>query len=70
MGALAVTVANRWIRGWPDHVVRLLAAGTYVECLASQVELEKRLFANDLNMRHLAHHEVLPRYEISEAPPW
>ncbi len=69
MGALAVAVANRWIMGWPDRVARLLAAGTYVDCLASQVEQEKRVLANEANMRHLARHEILQIYEISEAPP-
>ena len=69
MGALAVAVANRWIMGWPDRVARRLAAGIYVDCLAFQVEHEKGVLANEANMRHLARHEILQIYEISEAPP-
>lgn len=70
MGSMAMSVANRWIMGWPDRVAALFAAGTYFDCLASQVEREKTVLADEPNMRHLARHEMLQIYEIREAPPW
>lgn len=70
MRAMTVEIANRWILGWPQRVAALMESGTYLDCLASQVEKEKVLLANEPNMRHLARHEVLQIYEISEAPPW
>lgn len=70
MGAMTVAIANRWILGWPQRVAALMKSGTYLDCLASQVEKEKVVLANEPNMRHLARHEVLQIYEISEAPPW
>ncbi len=42
MGSLSLAVANRWMMGWPDRVAGLFAAGTYFDCLASQVEREKQ----------------------------
>jgi len=70
MGPLSVAVATRWMMGWPDRVSALFAAGTYFDCLASQVEREKTVLADEPNMRHLARHEILQIYEIREAPPW
>jgi hypothetical protein len=70
IGALAIAIAHRRIMGWPDHVAGLLAAGTYFDCLAPRVEQEKRVLANEPNMRRLARHEILQIYEVSEAPPW
>ena len=70
MGVLPVTIANRWIMGWPERVATLFAAGTYFDCLASQVEQERTVLADEANMRHLARHEILQIYEIREAPPW
>ncbi len=70
IGPLAVAVATRWMMGWPDRVAALFAAGTYFDCLASQVEREKTVLADEPNMRHLARHVILQMYEIREAPPW
>lgn len=30
MGELAVSIANRWLLGWPDRVKALLKAGLYL----------------------------------------
>jgi hypothetical protein len=38
--------------------------------LASQVERERTVLADEANMRHLARHEILQIYEIRQAPPW
>lgn len=70
MGPLSVTVANRWIMGWPERVAALFAAGTYFDCLTSQVEREKDVLADEAGLRHLARHEILQLHEIREAPPW
>ena len=70
MGPLLVAVANRWIMGWPDRVAALFAAGTYFDCLASQVARERTVLADEANMRHLARHEILQIHEIREDPPW
>lgn len=58
MGSLSMSVANRWIIGWPDRVAALFAAGTYFDCLASQVEREKDVLADEANLRHLARHKI------------
>lgn len=69
MGAISVSIANRWMIGWPDRVRALLKAGVYVECLESQLAQEMEILANEANLRHLARHEILELYEIKESPP-
>lgn len=70
MGAIAVSIANRWMLGWPARVTALLKATTYLECLESQANQEKDiLLANEANMRHLSRREILQIYEIKESPP-
>ena len=68
-GSISVTIANRWMLGWPDRVSALLKSGEYLECLANQVEQGKDVFANEANLRHLSRREILQLYEIREAPP-
>lgn len=68
-GAMAVSIANRWMMGWPDRVSALLKSGAYVGCLESQLEQEREILANEANLRHLARREILELYEIREAPP-
>lgn len=70
LGTMAVSVANRWIMGWPERVAALLKSGAYLEHLAHQVAQEKTILANEPNLRHLSRHEILQIYEIREAPPW
>ena len=70
MGTLAISIANRWVMGWPQQVVEMIKSGKYHEHLASQVDQERAVLANEANMRHLARHEILQIYEIREAPPW
>ena len=69
MGAVAVSIANRWLLGWPKHVESLLKAGTYLDSLSLQVDQEKQILANEANLRHLAPREILEFYGISESPP-
>lgn len=69
MGAMAISVANRWMLGWPDRAKALVKSETYMGFLESQVEQEKDVLANEANLRHLSRREVLQMYEIREAPP-
>lgn len=70
MGAMTVSIANRWIMGWPQRVAALMKSGTYLDHLETQSEQERIVLANEANLRHLSRHEILQIYEISEAPPW
>ena len=69
MGATAISVANRWLLGWPGRVAALLKTGVYLDCLTAQVEHEKDILANEAGLRHLSRREILQMYEINEAPP-
>lgn len=69
MGALAVSIANRWLLGWPKQSKALMQSGNYLDCLAGQVDQEKTILANEANLRHLARREILELYEIRESPP-
>ena len=69
MGSLSVSVANRWLLGWPKRVKSLLEAATYLDGLSLQVDQEKLILANEANLRHLARREILELYEIRESPP-
>jgi len=69
IGSVAVSVANRWMLGWPARVTALLKAGTYLPLLESQVDQEKEVLANEANLRHLSRREILQVYEIRESPP-
>jgi hypothetical protein len=68
MGAVAVSIANRWVMGWPRQVAEMVKSGTYLEHLAAQAEQERAVLANEASMRHLSRHEILQIYEIREAP--
>ena len=69
MGSIAVSIANRWLLGWPKRVKSLLKSGTYLDSLSLQVDQEKDILANEANLRHLARREILELYEIRESPP-
>jgi hypothetical protein len=69
LGATAISIANRWMMGWPERVSGLLDAGGYLDHLEMQVNQEKDILANEANLCHLARREILAVYEIREAPP-
>lgn len=69
MGSMAVSIANRWMLGWPKRVGVLLQSDNYLESLKAQVDQEAVLLVNEANLRHLARHEILQMYEIRESPP-
>ena len=68
-GPLAVQIANRWMLGWPHRVKAGLAAGTYLEALRAQEELERSVLAQAQGVRHLARHEIMEEFGLSPAPP-
>lgn len=69
MGPIAISIANRWMLGWPDRVAVLLKTDSYLDCLESQLEQEKEILACEANLRHLTRREILEIYEIKDAPP-
>lgn len=69
LGAMAISIANRWLMGWPERVAALLQSGAYLEHLAHQVEQEKTVLANESDLRHLSRREILQIYELRESPP-
>lgn len=69
MGSIAVSIANRWLLGWPKQAKTLIQSGNYLDCLAGQVDQEKTMLANEANLRHLTRREILQMYEIKESPP-
>ena len=68
-GAMAVSIANRWVMGWPQRVKALVQSGVYLECLVAQVDQETDIVAKTADLRHLARHEIMHLYEIRESPP-
>ena len=68
MRPLAITIANRWMRGWPKTVKEHLASGEYLEFLKNQVETELHVLSQPGN-GHLAHHEIAELYGLSPKPP-
>ena len=69
MGPIAISIANRWMMGWPERVCALLVAGVFMENLEAQVDQEKEVLANEASLRHLSPREIRQMYEIREAPP-
>lgn len=69
MGQMAISVANRWVMGWPQRVKALVQSGAYLGCLETQVAHENDILAKTADLRHLARHEIMQLYEIREAPP-
>lgn len=69
MGTIAVSIANRWQMGWPERVQALLSAGIYQANLDAQMNLEKDVLADAVDLQHLSYREILQLYEIQESPP-
>lgn len=69
MGQMAISVANRWVMGWPQRVKALVQSGAYLGCLETQVAHENDILAKTADLRHLARHEIMQLYEIRESPP-
>ncbi|BBN89712.1 hypothetical protein [Azospira sp. I09] len=69
MGDTAISIANRWLLGWPDRVKGLLKTGAYLAALEAQVDQEKAVLAEEANLRHLAPREIREMFELREEPP-
>lgn len=69
MGTIAVSIANRWQIGWPHRVQALLSAGIYQVNLDAQMNREKDVLAEALDLQHLSYREILLLHEIQESPP-
>jgi hypothetical protein len=69
MGNTAVSIANRWMLGWPDKVSALIAANQYMPALQAQREQEVDVLSNATGMSHLSPVEILQMHEISLEPP-
>jgi hypothetical protein len=66
MGSITVSIANRWMMGWPNLVKGLLRTGCYLDCLETQVAQEKDALADAVNLKHLSRSEILEMYGIRE----
>lgn len=66
-----ISIANRWILGWPQRVDQLIEHGTYLEALSKQADLESEAWVEAASRGQ----ENLPPWEINElagldpAPP-
>ncbi|OJW46172.1 MAG: hypothetical protein BGO63_03640 [Candidatus Accumulibacter sp. 66-26] len=69
LGSTAVTVANRWVLGWPEQVEALVENASYLKALSKQVEIEKDILSEATEFPHLAAHEILALHEIPMGPP-
>ncbi|HQS65472.1 MAG TPA: hypothetical protein PLE48_17440 [Thiobacillus sp.] len=69
MGTIAVSIANRWQMGWPQRVQALLDGGNFQVNLDAQVNKEKDVLADAVDLQHLTHREILQMHEIQESPP-
>ena len=65
---LSITIANRWMRGWPKVVKEHLADGMYMSHLLHQEELERQALSHPGNS-HLAQHEITELYGLRAGPP-
>ena len=54
MPPLAITVANRWLLGWPKRVKGLIADGTYLKELEYGEEQERRMLVAAKEYSHLS----------------
>jgi hypothetical protein len=68
MPPLATEIANRWALGWPKAVKELIQAGQYLEALKSQEQQERDVLSRP-GLSHLAQHEILQEYGLSQSPP-
>lgn len=70
MGSITVSIANRWMIGWPERVEALLREGSYMSSLWKQADQEKDALADATNLQHLSRAEILEIYGISDSPPF
>ncbi len=69
LGAIAISIANRWKMRWPERVQVLLDEGLYLVNLEEQTVKEKDVLADASHLPHLANHEILEMYGVKMSPP-
>lgn len=69
LGATAVSIANRWSLGWPDRVLRLIAADQLMPKLKAQMDRELDVLSEVTDLKHLSQIEILQYNNVNlEAP--
>ena len=66
-----ISIANRWMLGWPERVDRMIASGTYLEMLKNQASLETEAWvvAVENGQEHLAPWEINQQAGLDPEPP-
>lgn len=69
-GSIAVSIANRWVLGWPERVADLLHdKQRYLVNLQDQTDRELDVLAEAVNLNHLSHNEIMQIHGVQEFPP-
>lgn len=68
MSPLAISIANRWMLGWPEAVKALIAYGEYLDALKEQVAQERKAM-DEPGLNHLSSWEKAEVMGLSQAPP-
>lgn len=68
MSPLAISIANRWMLGWPEAVKALIASGEYLDALKEQAAQERKAM-DEPGLHHLSSWEKAEVMGLSQAPP-
>lgn len=68
LSPLAISIANRWMLGWPEAVKALIAAGEYMDALREQ-EAQERRAMDAPGLNHLSSWEKAEVMGLTQAPP-
>jgi hypothetical protein len=68
LSPLAISIANRWMLGWPDSVAALIATGEYLDALVRQ-EVEERRALAEPGLDHLSSWEKSEVMGLCQSPP-
>ncbi|MES2879191.1 MAG: hypothetical protein V4713_12275 [Pseudomonadota bacterium] len=69
MGSIAISIANRWTLGWPELTSQHVEAGSFMQALETQMNLEKDVLAEETGLQHLSQREILQMHGVPENPP-
>ena len=68
-GRMGIELANRWMLGWPEAVLELLASGEYLAAFERELNLEKDALASATDSSHLAPMEIVAMAGLAMGPP-
>lgn len=68
MSPQAISIANRWMQGWPEAVNALIASGEYLVALKEQAAQERKAM-DEPGLNHLSSWEKAEVMGLSQAPP-